>query len=124
MGKSEERLALQTMTRAEIADVLSEIEYKDWELQLSYGSPQYLQVRFFTYWPRQEQHGRKWLLSQYMTKSEIVQTALAAVLAVEEHEARERFVFRGVAVYGPHIDVEALLECSTRLDVRAPTPVP
>ena len=62
--------------------------------------------------------GRKWRLSSHMTDSEVVQTGLKAVLTALEHEARESFRFRGVAVYGPHIDVYALLEVAQRVDAR------
>ena len=56
-----------------------------------------------------EQKGRKWPLSQYMTKSEVVQTALKAVLTYLEHEARESFTYKGERIFGPHFDVEALV---------------
>lgn len=42
------------------------------------------------------------------TKTEIVMTALKAVLAAEEHEARERFKYRGEAIFSPHVDVDDL----------------
>lgn len=54
--------------------------------------------------------GRKWRLSPHMTRSEIVQTALMAVLAAEEHEARELFKYRGESIFDPHYDVEKLWE--------------
>jgi hypothetical protein len=52
--------------------------------------------------------GRKWRLSPHMVRAEVVQTAFAAVRAFEEHEARELFRWRGRAVFGPHIDLDAL----------------
>ena len=52
--------------------------------------------------------GRKWRLSQYMTHSEVVQTAFLAVLTTLEHEARERFTYRGRTIFDPHYDVEKL----------------
>jgi hypothetical protein len=54
------------------------------------------------------QHTRKWLLSQHMTRSELVQTAFKCVLTSIEHEARERFTYKGARVFGPHFDVEVL----------------
>jgi hypothetical protein len=54
--------------------------------------------------------GRKWFLSQHMTRSEIVQTAFKAVITAMEHEVREGFTFRGEPIYGPHWDVELLAE--------------
>lgn len=52
--------------------------------------------------------GRKWRLSPHMTPSELVQTAFLAVLTAIEHEARERFAYRGAAIFGPHFDVDRL----------------
>jgi hypothetical protein len=54
--------------------------------------------------------GRKWFLSLHMTRSEIVQTALKAVLTALEHEARERFLYRGQPIFGPHFGVERLVQ--------------
>ena len=54
--------------------------------------------------------GRKWLLSPFMTKSEVVQTAFKAVLTAIEHETREAFRYRGEAIFGPHFDVDRLAE--------------
>lgn len=51
---------------------------------------------------------RRWLLTPYMTKSEVVQTAFKLCLTSMEHRTREHFLFRGRRVYGPHFDVEAL----------------
>lgn len=49
--------------------------------------------------------GRKYVLSQRATISEIIQTALLAYLTALEHEAREQFTWRGVRVFDPHLDV-------------------
>jgi hypothetical protein len=54
------------------------------------------------------QHTRKWLLSEHMTKSELVQTAFKCALTSMEHRAREAFRYRGKRVFGPHFDVDAL----------------
>lgn len=78
----------------------------------------YLQLRFEA--DGRAHHGRKWLLSQHMTDSEVVQTALLAVLTAEEHEARERFRYKGQAIYGPHQSAEDLVRYPARLDVREP----
>lgn len=53
---------------------------------------------------------RKWKLSEHMTRSEIVQTALKCVLTSVEHEARERFLYKGQCIFGPHFDVEQLVK--------------
>jgi hypothetical protein len=112
------------LTDNDIQEILDEIEYKDWAIVLrldTTGLP-VLQVQFTApdsdtgVWGKQ--HGRKWLLSRHMVKSEIVSTALKAVLTAIEHEAREDFKYRGVAVYNSHTDVDALLEIADRQDVR------
>lgn len=98
------------------ADILHDVEYRDWEFVLGDGD-RWLQIRFRDS-DGNPQHGRKWRLSPHMTRSEFVQTALMAVLAAEEHEAREQFHFRGRAVFGPHIDVEGLWEQCRKTDAR------
>jgi hypothetical protein len=62
--------------------------------------------------------GGKAYLSPWATDSELVQTAFGLLKAYEEHECREAFRFDGVRVFGPHIDVMALVEIAGRLDAR------
>ena len=52
--------------------------------------------------------GRKWRLSKFMTKSELVQTAFKAVITATEHEVREQFKYKGTSIFDPHYDVDAL----------------
>lgn len=112
----------------DFAAVLADVRYRDWRFivgtdgdgRLGDGDRHYLQVVFDApdAWRTmgamqtgeytQYQRGRKWWLSPHMTRSELVQTALMAVLAAVEHEAREDFRYKGVAIFGPHLDVEAL----------------
>jgi hypothetical protein len=98
--------------------ILSKLSYKDWEFHLGILDTAhfYLQMRFFE--NEQQHHGRKWLLSQWMSDSEIVQTALLAILVCEEHEAREKFKYLGQSVFGPHCNVDDLARYPPRLDVR------
>lgn len=103
------------------ADILSSISYKDWRFVVGSDAPGicYLQIKFNA--DSQKWGGRKWRLSQYMTRSEVVQTALTAVLAAEEHEAREKFLYYGRAIYGPHLNCRLLYDLLGRddaLDVR------
>lgn len=56
------------------------------------------------------QYTRKWLISPDATDSQIVQTAFKCVLTSAEHRCREAFKYKGVRVYGPHYDVEDLVE--------------
>ncbi len=67
---------------------------------------------------QEPQYGRKWYISQHCCISEIVQTALMAIIAFEEHEVREHFTYFGEKVYGPHIAVNMLATVSRQKDVR------
>jgi hypothetical protein len=105
----------------QLYDILEEVTYKDWEFFVggTHEDP-YLQVQFRDA-EGEEQHGRKWRLSYHMTKSEVVTTALKAVLTAEEHEAREQFRYRGVRIFGPHIHVDVLADVArarSNLDLR------
>lgn len=60
--------------------------------------------------------GRKWFLSPHMTRSEVVQTAFKAVMTAVEHETRERFAWRGRAIFGPHFDIDQLHALCGRAD--------
>lgn len=103
------------MTFAEMSKVIERTRYRDWDILLyqvlDAGEEIYLQVSFLDT-DLNQQTGRKWRLSTFMTKSEIVQTALKAVLTAEEHEAREHFRYKGEAVFSPHFDVEDLVRLS------------
>lgn len=102
------------MTDNQIAGVLQEVSYKDWTIEYHGGDDPYLQVCFLATdsvtGVKELQRGRKWRLSSYMTRSELVQTAFLACLTAEEHEVRETFRYKGQTVYGPHFDVEKLVE--------------
>jgi hypothetical protein len=106
--------------------IIGNVKYKDWSFRFEPhpdASRFFLQVQFFA--PSSKtgemelQSGRKWDVSEHMTESELVQTALKAVLTAEEHEAREQFTYKSHAIFGPHIDVSALLAISNQLDKRA-----
>lgn len=49
--------------------------------------------------------GRKWHLARTAGESEVVRTALKAVLTWQEHEVREQFRYRGKGVFSPHLPV-------------------
>lgn len=100
-----------------IERIVARVRYKGWAFHVGYGADStYLQVRFTA--DGRLQQGRKWLPFEHMTESELVQTALMAVLAAEEHEARENFMYAGKVIYGPHIYVGGLADVCEHLDVR------
>lgn len=107
------------MTINELKEVLSRVSFPGYtfhvvgDFALDNG-PTYLQARFFApcsvAGDIQPQNTRKWHLSKHMTRSEVIQTALKCVLTSVEHEAREQFKYRGHVIFGPHFDVERLVE--------------
>lgn len=62
--------------------------------------------------------GKYWP-SPHSTRNEIVQAIFGLYKGYWEHEARENFKYRGKRVYGPHMDVDAIWEVATRVDVRS-----
>jgi len=105
---------------------LADINYKDWDFNIVPDNDRlYLQIGFWAYdttrplheqADREYQTCRKWFLSPHMTKSEVVQTALKAVLAAEEHEARECFLYKGKPVFGPHFNIDRLFDVCGQTD--------
>lgn len=64
---------------------------------------------------------RRWPLSPFMTKSEIVQTVFKCCITSMEHRCRESFQYRERRVFGPHFNVDDLwLLCSKGDEQREP----
>lgn len=103
------------LTKEQLKDIVDQCSYEDWLIQLRYdGDRPYLQVRVngrdnVTGKPL-EWTGRKWMLSYHMCKQEVVRTAFKAVLTAMQHEVEELFKYRGVAIYNPHLDPDALVD--------------
>jgi hypothetical protein len=105
------------ITRELIQRWLRDVEFGDWKFRVGgdFASARpFLQVTFsepcmktgvMKHWS-----GRKWFLSLYMCHSEVIQTAFKAALGAVEHEAREKFKYRGRPIFGPHYDVDKLWE--------------
>ena len=113
------------MTPLEMQEVLDSIEYPGYDFMVKLkGDVPFLQASFtepdaYT-GELSVQFTRKWLLSEHMVRSEIVQTALKCVLTSAEHRVRETFLYKGERIFGPHFDIEALYEMALhrRLDYR------
>jgi hypothetical protein len=109
-----------------LRETIAELSYKDWQFRVGKDGIGlwFLQVVATSFDVLTDEplrwSGRKWRMSMHMTKSEIVQTALKAVLAAEEHEAREHFMFRGRAIFGPHLSIEGLWLLAPNQDRRQP----
>lgn len=101
------------MTDAELRKILSKVEYRNWEWKLgNMNEGFYIQAQFQARNANtgvfEAQTGRKWYLSSFATPSEVIQTALLAILVATEHEVREEFKYNGVKVFGPHHNLNDL----------------
>ena len=106
--------SLENLTR-----VVARVTYKDWKITVrtdEESNRAYVQVTFngpniengIEKGPAVEQRCRKWMLSYYMTDTEIVKTVYKAIEAAVLHEMQEQFLYRSSPIYNPHIDVEEL----------------
>jgi len=118
------------MDRSELQAVVAEIHYLDYFFHvierngICFLQAEYLEPDIIT-GDAAIQKTRKWHLSDLAVTSEIVQTAFKCVITSMEHRAREHFLYKGERVFGPHFDVEALVEIAKakRLDYRKDVPV-
>lgn len=91
------------------------ISYKNWEFLIKEknGVP-YLQIQFLgkdNFSGQEErQYCRKWQLSEWMTRTELVRTAFLAVIQAERHEIEEAFRYKGEAIFNSHISADKLAE--------------
>lgn len=114
-------------TPYDIRQIINRVKYLDWEFAVLYsGDSMFLQIQFYapdmiTKKPT-KQYCRKWILSPFMTESEIVSTCWKAVLAAVEHEARENFLYapsdelKPRPIFQPHVDVARMYEFVSRRD--------
>jgi len=109
----------------EITSIVNELKFWDREFRLtSIGDGWNLQVIYdeedVDTGTVERQHSRKWYISPYSTKTEVVETAYAACLRSMKHVVREHFTYKGRRVMSPHFDIEARVHLcdSARYDVR------
>jgi hypothetical protein len=62
--------------------------------------------------------GGRRFLDPAQTDSSIVRSIFAAFIAYNEHETREAFTYQNARIFGPHIDVGALVEIASRIEKR------
>ena len=103
------------MTKSELEDILKDVTYRDWQFVVQEKGDGFLmQIRFMA--PDATKPGsppvlqtcRKWYVSSFACKAEVVRTAYKAVEAAVLHEAQEEFLYRGSAIYNPHLDPDTL----------------
>src|SRR4051812_35559338 len=94
-----------------IADLRDRIEYARplVSIQCDEDGFEVVAIRPDTYTGEQRVgYGGHRTVTDDMSDSQIVRAMFGALLAFEEHEAREAFTFDGARIFGPHIDVDAL----------------
>jgi hypothetical protein len=111
----------ELMTDVRVRDILiSGVRYRNarFEVRTFDGEHPSLRLHYPTVDSKTQEpriaKSRWYLLSRHSTESEVVQTALAACIAMAEHEAREDFHYRGAACFGPHFDVNDLVALANR----------
>lgn|SRR6478609_3396881 len=122
-----ECMSQKPLTGEELGLLLENVEYKEgWKLSVKMDGKSgrfYLQWSFLGKCCKTGEHCvqycRKWMLSEYMTESEVIGTAFKAALTAEEHECREHFLYENKRVFNPHIDIRALLNVCDQEDVRS-----
>lgn len=107
---------------------IANISYKKWSLRIILDkqnhTPPYAVciMAGFQDCTGKEWTTRKWLISPHMTVSEIVQTAFLMIKTAEEHEMREEFRYKGQTIFGPHFNVERLVNLASEgekaIDIR------
>ena len=104
------------LSNKDIESILSQISIGDLKLNLRYdGKRPYLQVACNNGTDTKTGNpaswtGRKWMLSRFMCRTEIVRTAYKAYMAAIKHEAQEIFKYKNAAIYSPHFNVEVLAD--------------
>lgn len=103
------------MTRGQLTDILGSVKFRDWKFRVMEKGDGFLVQVVFTAPDCEDgcpkpQRGRKWYVSSHACRSEVVQTAYAAVQRAILHEVAEDFLFKGRRIFDPHLDVEALVD--------------
>lgn len=101
--------------------ISSAVSFRDWQQHIEVLSDRrgwLIQWRFRDPITGEPHHSRKWYVSRWASRTEVVQTWLAAALAAVEHEAREDFRVHDVPAYGPHIHIDEHVRIAGVLDPR------
>lgn len=123
------RAAGDRLTRSDVAAVLGELEFRDTRFEVEEVADGFL-LRLHAVGACAESgetrslDGRRWHLDRSATRADVVRTAFKAALTWQEHETREAFRYRGVPVFGPHQDVEALAGLADAVGAPDPETLP
>lgn len=106
------------LTKQSVEALIERITYRDWRFIVhAYDASFSLQI-VFTDETGVTQASRRWSLPWHACASEVLHTAMLAVITAEEHEARERFMLDGRAVFGPHHSIDALIAMADEVETR------
>jgi hypothetical protein len=104
------------LTFKEVVAIIDDIWYEDWTKEIRNIDEKLSLFRWIWEENGELQRARFWVIDHTQPHSDIVRTVLAATLMAEEHEARERFRYKGKRVFNPHYNIDKLAEISGRLE--------
>lgn len=117
------------LVTSQLMEIINRIDYKrGWEHHVlsGYGSKGdgwsyqcVFSAKCTTTGQTTKQKSRKWYLSPWACKSEIVRTVYKAIREAELHELDENFKYKNAAIYDPHRDVDELATIK-KIDARRP----
>jgi hypothetical protein len=101
------------MTFEQIQEIISNIQYKNWTVIL-FESPRYaIQLIWddvcVVSGEIMQQESRMWMLDT-LTEDHIVNTIFKAIQNAEEHETKERFIYKSKRIFNPHTKISKLME--------------
>lgn len=108
------------MTLEYLQSVLSRIKYKDVKFVCNDEPSETLWIQ--CQYPVIDQgksrtaKGRRWVIESDWSDWQVSGTALKAVLTLEEHEAREQFLYNGVSVFYPHYDIDDIVRFRSEME--------
>ncbi len=123
--------AKKELTPASLKSILADIRYKEGYYFVAHGNnPNNLAIQVTYMAPDNFEPGSKAKIrtgtihhpiSANSTPGQVVQRALVALMAVDEHEIRENFKYKGLRIFHPHFKLDDL---SRFLERRAEKPTP
>ena len=114
------------LTIHEIREIVGDMRYLDWKIVVeldpmskyeSEDRPGRPYVQIIGHGPDPTNNmedawwsSRKWSISYKMCKNEIVRTVLKAIEGAVAHEMYENILYRGCAIFTPHMDYDVQVE--------------
>lgn len=110
--------------KREIEEILRDVSFLDYEFWVNEVDNQgetHHEI-YISYWETdveepgvvKQQFGRSWGIEYDWNRDQVVQTAFKACLTSMEHRTREGFKYKGERVFGPHFNLDDLVELCRR----------